>query len=70
MCWVDLSVGKRYERHTIPVPVKVLLIKTSMSPLIGELGLFDEFKITFVKNSNKVILNKLNTGDRRLRPRD
>ena len=67
---IKLSLGKDHERYTFTVPVKVLQVQTSQPHLLGQVGFFDEFKITFDKNASKITLIKVDTGDRKLRSSD
>lgn len=45
----NVAVAKGHERYVMTIPVKVLLIEETMMPLLGQVGFFDEFEITFNK---------------------
>jgi predicted aspartyl protease len=64
---VKISIGKNHEHYTMVVPVKVLLTENMKIPLLGQVGFFDEFKITFDKTHQKVTLVKVTNGGRRSR---
>ena len=65
---VNITVSKAHEHYSFFIPVKVLLTEnSSMPPLLGREGFFDEFSITFEERAKKIILKKLEKTDRRQR---
>jgi hypothetical protein len=56
---VRLSIGKGHEHYHLMIPVKVLMIKNGTTPpLLGRMGFFSEFKITFDEMNEKIQLVK------------
>lgn len=64
---VTITIERGHERYPMTIPIKVLLTDNMKIPLLGQLGFFDEFKITFDKRANKVTLKKMVSRDRRTR---
>lgn len=63
---VKMTLEKGHERYTLTIPVKVLMVENSMTPpLLGRVGFFDEFKITFEERSKKIHLKKCDKADRK-----
>jgi len=55
---VDVVVADKDERHVVTVPVKVLMMDGQMFPLLGQVGFFDEFEVTFKRRDDRVMLKK------------
>jgi hypothetical protein len=63
---VNISIQKGHEHYNVTVPVKVILVRDlQFPPLLGRLGFFDEFEITFNDHKKKMILKKIDVVNRR-----
>jgi predicted aspartyl protease len=63
---VTIKIGRNHESYALVVPVKVLLLDSSGTPpLLGRIGFFDEFEITFNQRSEKIYLKRLDKADRK-----
>ena len=55
---VKVIVQKRHERYSFNLPVKVVLDEYDFPILLGRLGFFDKFVITFDQENERVLLKK------------
>lgn len=63
---VHITIQKGHEHYNMTVPVKVILMKDlQFPPLLGRLGFFDEFEITFNDHKKKMVLKKIDVVSRR-----
>lgn len=60
---INIEFGKRHERHTFSVPVKVVLEDYDFPPLIGRAGFFDKFNITFKQSKKRIVLKPINKNN-------
>lgn len=62
---VNIKIGRAHENYTLAAHVKILLSENSDTPpLLGRAVLFDEFKITFNQEEEKIWLKKLDHSAR------
>lgn len=57
---ITVTVGKGHEHYTFNIPVKVILDHYDFPVLLGRLGFFDKFIISFDQSQEKVSLKKIN----------
>lgn len=58
---VCIKIAGKHEGYALTVPVRVLLVeKNDTPPLLGRIGFFDGFEITFNQRMEKVWLKWLN----------
>ena len=55
---MNIIVEKGHEHYSLKIPVKVILGNYDFPVLLGRLGFFDEFIISFDQSSEKIILKK------------
>jgi predicted aspartyl protease len=62
---VTIRIAQGHESYTLTVPAKVLLVEhNGTPPLLGRIGFFDEFEITFNQNKERIWLKKIDSIDR------
>lgn len=55
---VKISIQKGHERYSFSIPIKVILDDYNFPILLGRLGFFDKFVITFDQENEKVLLKR------------
>jgi hypothetical protein len=56
---VSITVEKGHEHYTFDIPVKVVLDRYDLPVLLGRMGFFDQFVISFEQNKEKISLKKV-----------
>lgn len=56
---VNIIIEKGHERYTFQIPIKVILGNYDFPILLGRLGFFDKFVISFDQANEKVSLKKV-----------
>lgn len=57
---VTIRIAQGHEHYIFTVPAKVLMIdQNGTPPLLGRIGFFDEFEITFNQQKEKIWLKKI-----------
>src|SRR3990172_9848452 len=51
--------GRSHERYSFDIPVKVILTEQDMPILLGRVGFFDKFVITFDQVNERVMLKRV-----------
>ena len=59
---MNITVEKGHEHYSFFIPVKVILGKFDFPPLIGRLGFFNKFIISFDQERKRVSLKKITRG--------
>ena len=57
---VKVKFGKDREFYSFTIPVLVPIRKENMQIIIGRIGFFNEFKITFLESEKRMIFKKVN----------
>jgi hypothetical protein len=57
---MNITVEKGHEHYSFIIPVKVILGNYDFPPLIGRLGFFNKFIISFDQQREKVLLKRMN----------
>lgn len=56
---VDISIEKGHEHYEFQIPIKVILGQYDFPILLGRLGFFDRFVISFDQTQGKVMLKRV-----------
>jgi predicted aspartyl protease len=57
---ITIKISQGHESHTLVVPAKVLLIEQNGTPpLLGRMGFFDMFEITFNQSKDKIRMKRM-----------
>jgi hypothetical protein len=57
---VTIRIAQGHENYVLTVPAKVFIIENNDTPpLLGRIGFFDEFEITFNQQKEKIWLKKI-----------
>ena len=57
---VSFLIEQNHERYFLTIPIKIILDDFSFPFLLGRRGFFNQFKIIFDENKQKVSLKKVN----------
>ena len=55
---INITVEKGHEHYSFTMPIKVILGKFDFPPLIGRLGFFNKFIISFDQDNGRVSLKR------------
>jgi hypothetical protein len=67
---VKIIIANKHEKYSMTIPIIVLLIDDKkIPPILGRKGFFDEFIVTLDDNREKIQLKKIQTFNRKTRPR-
>lgn len=55
---VKILIDKGHERYSFSLPVKIIMDEYNFPVLLGRLGFFDKFVITFDQENERVLLKK------------
>ena len=56
---VEINIKKGHESYTFAIPVQVIIGKQKVPVILGREKFFDEFKITFEQDSERLSLKKV-----------
>jgi len=56
---VNITIEKGHERYCFDMPVKIVLEEYDLPILLGRVGFFDQFIISFNQREEKIILKKV-----------
>ncbi len=56
---IKVLIEQKHERYELDLPVKIILDKYEFPFLLGRIGFFDNFIITFDQSKEKVMLKKM-----------